>query len=128
RAALCTCRTSRHAPRRPLAHRARGRRRASLAAARSIRDRDRVSSWLHVALLFIGAAFARELDQALARSVQQRFDRAERQPEALGSLLVRLILHVEQRYGLAVAFRQVIQHLSEADGRGIVLLGASRRR
>ena len=52
--------------------------------------------------------------------MEQGFDRAERQAEALRCLLIRLVLHVEQNDGLAIAFRQLVEQLTDADSRGIV--------
>ena len=57
--------------------------------------------------------------------MEQGFDRAERQTEALGGLLIGFVFHIEQNDGLAIAFRQLVEQLADADRRGIVrVLGA----
>ena len=59
--------------------------------------------------------------------MQQRLDRAQRQAEALGGLFVRLVFHIEENDGLAIAFRQLIEELAHADSRRIVRLRRRQR-
>ena len=60
--------------------------------------------------------------------MQQALTVPERQAEALGCLLVRLVFHIEQNDGLAITFRQLVEQLADADRRGIVRVRGGQRR
>src|SRR5690606_15832440 len=70
--------------------------------------------------------FARQLDEPLARPVQQRLHRAQGQIEAGRGLLIRLVFHVEENYRLPVTFRELVEQLGHAHGRRVVRGGGGQ--